>query len=404
MVSVEGELLSTESIGIGPDGLACNGETNYQSSEVVLLRLGHICVFPQTREFENPVQDELQNSIAKNKLINDVDVVRLDKPMLHKYADFVLRLWGKNTDIASMSQSTYEQGKYDVLVAGYSRYNAIKTLENEKAKIAMDKRQVYNPDMALVPAKIYSVGSTIDMLAIQLNENIHSAPAQERVAMALVETYYLGLEEKLWHNRSEFQRLNSRRFNANQLNSAWAFAQLPEPVRDLVFAKIMPYGVGVGLGNLSATMYSYYEHHYFEGRKRDSLNEDECFELDNTVNSMLMLSATRVIKSNLNVSAARMRFESDRKRMLAEISGNHPQPTLDDLFEQAAMASIRRERRQHKAQISRLLDGMLGDASAKLFLAQSLIGKYVDKDSTYMNMFIQATERISKLAIESAQQ
>ncbi len=380
------------------DSLSDHGETDYLRSPFVLLRLGHICVFDQMRSDVNPQQQALQESIAANGLYNPLDAVRLSRASVVSYAGFVSELWGREQDISALPVSTHTPHVYDLLVAGHSRLTAIQ--ENEKiiAAAAYARSQQYDPAMAKVPAKLHAANSPIEMLAIQINENIHKAPSQERVAIALVESYYLGLREGTWKSSHDFLRQNNRRFSQRQLHDAVAFSRLPEQARALVFAKCLPYSVGTALGDFSKVVEQYYSQRFFEGRKRIALDPEERARLDQLITSKIMREATLAQAKRLNVTAARKRYENEKNSYAALSADDDAQLTLDDLFKQTAKDDARQETRRNKDEIQRILDEMLGDQSGRFITAQRLIREYADTDNLALSQFAEGTARIAVAA------
>jgi hypothetical protein len=384
------------------DNISDNGETCYLGVPTVLLRIGSICVFDQTREGVNPEQDALVESISTNGLYNSVDVVRLTRSALEDYNHFVGELWGKQRCLKDMPSSTHASGRYDTLVAGHSRFEAIKTIEVRKAEAAVAQGKQYDPGLASIPATLHKATTPIGMLAIQINENIHKAPSQERVAIAMVESYLLGQREGLWKSAREFQTEYACQFSRRQLANALAFARLPESVRALVFARSIPYGVGVALGEHSSSIENFSLHRFFDNKKRAELDESQRAELDEVVESKIMVEATRLLHSKLNVTAARKRYDGERNRMQSEIEADKPQLTLEDLFLSASIDDIRREVRHNKDTISRALDEMLGDKSASFIHTQGLIRNYAMGNRLVLNSFVDSTQRISQEAREIA--
>jgi hypothetical protein len=367
-------------------------------------------VFNQVREDVNPEQVALQTSIDSEGLYNGSDIVRLSRSGVQEYADFIGDLWGEPTDVASLPQSAEAPGSYDTLVAGHSRYHAMWTLAHEYAaqQETWGRQQfgpgykkhpgfnLFVPSEARADFKLHPATSPMDMLTIQINENIHKAPAQERVAMAIVETYFMGFKNGDWHSQKEYQLLNAGKLTPNLVSSAMAFAKLPAKVRDLVFSKVIKYGVGVELGNFAQVVYDFYEHGHFDSKKRKELDIDERRELDEMVESRLMVEAVGVIQRGINVSAARMRFKSLREHMLGEIQGEKPQMDLLEMLEVDVEKERKAEIRRNKDLLKRSVDEMLGQKSAALFATAKLVQEYTEHqgDDQTLNLFIEGTTQM----------
>jgi hypothetical protein len=203
--------------------------------EYVSIDVDKIVVLPQVRKIKNSKIDEMADSIEDRGLINPLDGAKLGYEELKNHIDFLNQIWKKNINIDSFEMI---DGYYYVLIAGHSRLEAIKY----NAKKNNRKDEVY--------LKIHQVKLSEEILAIQLDENIHSEPRIEERAIAIIETYRSGIINNKWKDKFEFIKQNKNKFSRNILNEALVFADLPLKVQEYVFSNIIPYSVGVELGKM----------------------------------------------------------------------------------------------------------------------------------------------------------
>jgi len=203
--------------------------------EYAVISLEHLVALPQVRKIKNAKLEELAESINTQGLINPLDVAKMDYEELLKHIKFLNELWKKNIDISSF---TSVAGYYYVIIAGHSRLEALKL--NSKNNNREDQ----------VAVKIHRVKTSEEILAIQLGENIYAEPRLEEKAIAIIETYRLGLINGKWKDRVEFIEQNCTKFSKRILNDALAFSDLPLKVQEYVFANNIFFATGVELGKL----------------------------------------------------------------------------------------------------------------------------------------------------------
>lgn len=204
---------------------------------------------PQVRKGNNSELDKLKDSI-RSRLLNAIDVARMEEPELEKYIAFVNRTWRADVSI----ENYYHQRQWDdngnpyyyLVIAGHSRTEAISQLQDE------------NPDYEYaVAAKIHDVTEYDDIIAIQLDENIYSPPQPARRATAIVEAYRHGIETGKWEDEKQFLERSGDKFSADVLKDALGFAKLPLEAQDFVFTGSISYSAAVALGRASDTLREY---------------------------------------------------------------------------------------------------------------------------------------------------
>lgn len=207
----------------------------YEQRAIPVRRL---TVMPQVRTGMNPDLRDIKESIRSNGLLNPIDVAVMDELQLMDYIEFVNDLWGTDVSMFDFQDKQDENGLFYLVVAGHTRTEAIKQLEDED-----ESGSTY-----AIMAKIHKVSNPSEIISLQLDENLHSKPAQERQAMAIVEAYEYGRRHGEWKTPSEFARLNKGKFSRKVLSEAIGFARLPDRARDFVFSGSLSYNAAVELG------------------------------------------------------------------------------------------------------------------------------------------------------------
>jgi hypothetical protein len=159
----------------------------------------------------------------------------MDYEGLKNHINFINQLWKKNIDITSF---TPIGDYYYVVIAGHTRLDGIKDIAKKK-----------NCE-AKVTVKLHNVKTSEEILAIQLDENIHSEPRLEERAIAIIETYRLGIMNGKWHDQDDFIKQNKSKFSRRVLNDALVFSNLPLEVQEYIYSKNIPFAVGVELGRI----------------------------------------------------------------------------------------------------------------------------------------------------------
>lgn len=206
-------------------------------AELIELPLDSYIRMPQVRDGLNPELPALIDSIRADGLRYPIDVARLTEAEVTEYARFCDMTWDCLISRDEILSRRQPDGFFYLVVSGHSRCAAIDVLQAENP----DKRYI-------VTAHVRDVHTPVEIVASQLAENIHTQPAMERQAIAIVELYRFGLEEGRWATKTEFTALYGDKISKRTLNAALAFHDLPEQARDFVFAKKIPYVAGVALG------------------------------------------------------------------------------------------------------------------------------------------------------------
>lgn len=257
----------------------------------------------QVRRERNLVSQELKDSI-KRQLINAIDVVRLDKDMLGQYIDFVNDIWGSQTDIEEFEAQQRSDGNYYLIVAGHSRHQAIVDLEAEGALPPCP-----------IEAKVHNVSSPEDIILLQLEENLHSQPAKERQAIAIVETYEWGQRIGKWATQKEFESQTG--LSRGMLSDALHFAHLPAELRQYVFRGYMSYAAGIELGKTGKEIRrallakTGLDHH--------AMDDEQAAVLEMTVRDQIQATANYIARRKLNSTASAKYLRAERDRLGREM-------------------------------------------------------------------------------------
>lgn len=205
------------------------------------LPVDELVVLPQVRSGLNPDLRDIKESIRANGLLNPIDVARMDEFQLYEYIEFVNHLWNTSIDATQYEPLRHDDGFFYMVIAGHTRTEAIRQLQDEDET---------NRRYALM-TKIHKITDPEEIISLQLDENLHSKPAQERQAMAIVEAYEYGRLHNKWASPAEFSKLNRGKFSRKILSEALGFARLPSEARDFVFSGGLSYNAAVELGKAS---------------------------------------------------------------------------------------------------------------------------------------------------------
>jgi hypothetical protein len=226
----------------------------YGKYEAINVPVDKIVTLPQVRGSRlNPNQAELTRSISSGGLINPVDIVLFTPEQLTSHLEFINGIWKTHASLNDYNEPN--NGLYPVLIAGHSRLGSIRNIQNEEG----------SPKS--VSCKIHEISSSAEFLSLQLAENTYGGINPERRAIAIVEMYHYGYDEKAtpddnrhWSSYADFARKNPGNLSQEILSDGMAFAELSPGVRDFIFAGKLYYGAGVELGKNSKTIRAYIDH------------------------------------------------------------------------------------------------------------------------------------------------
>lgn len=277
----------------------------FGSYEYYSIDANKLVVLPQVRKIKNTKIDELIDSIQDKGLINQIDVARLTYEQLQSHINFLNQLWKKDVHIEDFESI---DGFYYVVIAGHSRLIAIQEIGRREEC------------QCIVSVKIHQAHSSEDILAIQLDENIHSEPRIEERAIAIIETYRLGIMNGKWQDKAEFIRHNQHKFSRRVLGDALAFADSPIEVQKFIFSNNIPYAVGVELGR-AQPLIERYEIDCLNDPNNEEINAErlaECMSMHYGILTMKLQKAGSVKKA-LAILAAHCTHLNDHFRDREEV-------------------------------------------------------------------------------------
>lgn len=299
----------------------------YGKKEYLPVSLNSTIRVSQQRGAYNPAFPSIKDSIKNGDIINPPDIAFLQRDALDAYLQFINKVWGDSHSIDQYQPD--EDGYYHLVIAGHTRVEAMVELEDEKLQQAVEE----GFDISVFPAatiqsKIYRDLQPEDILALQMDENLHEKPSQERSALAMVETYLYGLEVGKWRTKKQFIEANERKFSQESLNKALVFAELDQTTRDFVFTGAVQYGPVVELAKTVEAHRRYIRLKFFDGRDLSDLSLDEVQEIEAEIQQWNAAEIAFLQKQRLNVTACKKRFEKFRRDWESYTPGQGSQEAL----------------------------------------------------------------------------
>jgi len=194
-----------------------------------------LIMMPQVRAKLNPEFRSIKESIRDGDLINQPDIAIMTRETFGTYVEFVNEVWGSELAVEEFDDMAMDD-QYHLVIAGHTRTEGILEISQEDG---VDHN---------IKCKVHDVKDPMSIVALQLDENLHSKPPIERSALVIVESYLLGKKQGEWKNEKEFVAKAGAKFSKEQVRDAVGFARLPEEVRDFVFTKQLHYTAALALG------------------------------------------------------------------------------------------------------------------------------------------------------------
>jgi hypothetical protein len=218
--------------------------------ERISLPLGNFVRLAQVRGRPNKEQPRLVESIRARGLLNQINVIRMDTSTLEEYIELVNGIWHGDASLDQYEHQRHADGNFYVIFGGHSRIEAVNTLQEQN-----------DTTNYVIVANVHHADSLDEVMTLQVEDNIHSAPSKEEEAVMIVEMFEYGRREKWWNGKAGFRRTmdekNGKKIGRRVLDDALDFAELPLEARQAVFSKIIPYSAGVQLGRDSETIKAY---------------------------------------------------------------------------------------------------------------------------------------------------
>lgn len=317
--------------------------------ETVKLYSDEFIKLSQIRGTKNAISAELKESIRSNGLINPIDVARMSRETLAEYISFTNETWGASARIEDFDAMIREDGSYYVVIAGHSRHEGIVELEND-AEDPMPRRRIM--------AKVHEVIDPAGIIELQHAENISSVPPQERVAIALVETYNWGVRHGKWSSRKEFLKQRADMgVTSKTLDYALSFQDMPKSARNFVLSGKVKYMVGVELGASVKVLRDFMAVQAgFTGSDdpRIGFSDEVTKRLDEMVAAQVNEKVNDCINKKLNSTAGKKLIVSWRGRMrekLANLRGEEvPTLPIQMVKPEEVLAAKQKELHRHLVQ------------------------------------------------------
>jgi len=265
----------------------------------------------QVRGGRNPISDELKASIAEFGMLNSIDCAHLDAETLAEYIDFTNYIWQAKATLEDFTDKQQPDGSFYLVVAGHTRHQAITELEEE------GQMPVYP-----IEAKVHHIETPQQIIDIQLAENIHGQPRNERRAMAIVEAYEWGKSQGRWSNQKEYLEQN-KGVSKSVLSEALAFVNIPMDIRKFVYGGKLSYSTGLEVGKAAADLKKY---RYFKiGLNEDEADETEQQAIKKLMDIDLVIQVNKILNAHASgVKAAKM-LQAWREQMKREMMSDQAQ-------------------------------------------------------------------------------
>ncbi len=367
---------------------------------LVELPVDQLVRLPQVRSGLNPDLPELKENIQAYGLLNPIDVAHMDQSQLEAYIDFVNHTWRTDVSVDDYERQRQPDGSFYMVIAGHSRTEAIYQLQQEEET---------DQEYAIV-AKVYSATTPDDIIQLQLGENIHSKPSDERRAMAVVETYHYGLKHGVWKSKADFVRQSKGKgISQYFLDQALGFSQLPPEARDFVFSGNLPYGVAVELGLASDTImdYEWMRLGRTDARLKGATEViDE--EFDEAYRQRITLIIAQIFNSGMNRPAAKKFIQGQKthmEEMIGQADGAKAQPQLFLIsVEEQAQAYRRSLKSDIKQAIAEMQHRSIDSVSTVMKLCSRLAGDETLVDFSLKREYEERSRQFGGVALRQMDQ
>lgn len=321
-----------------------------------ISNLGSIIMLGQIRPDSDWFDPVLFEDIARNGLENDPTIAVLDPEKFKEYIRFTNDVWRNEVDFDDFPV----QEEYKVVVSGHRRVHNVRAIARLVSGLINIHGGYADPGDTLISHKTVVNPDPIRILSLQMGENIYQAPPPEREAMAIVESYKWGLDQGAWSSAPEFSRVSEGRFSARVIREAILFVDLPDDLRELVFAGAIHYGTGVQLGRTKPALIERYLFKYFKGKDYSELTIEQQADMNSMANEWLGLKSLEIQDGRLNRTAALKVLTGYRKAWAKEIAVAKDDEMTLDLEMTDLNADFRRARRSLREEYQRLVVQLQG--------------------------------------------
>ena len=333
--------------------------------ETIELPVASFVRLPQVRSGMNPELPNIKDSIHTRGLLNQIDAARMTADQLNTYITFVNKTWGTSVTLEDFLMQEQPDGYYYVVVAGHTRTEAVYQLQEEDEA---------GYEYAMI-AKVHDVIDPQDVIGLQLDENLHSKPAEEQRAIAVVEAYQYGLEYGLWTTKSEFIERSKGKFSKKILNDALGFAQLPPEARDFVFSGRFSYNAAVALGRATDLILEY----HVAKMGYDEVLFEITPEFSEAYSKYVGYLIAQITNRNLNGTAAKKFIAGQMSLLTQELEVIRGTESEESLFEMVSAEDqrqiyLRQLTREYRTSLREMRNSSIEAVSTSLELHRRLVG------------------------------
>lgn len=247
---------------------------NYGRRIIREVRLGDIIMLDQVRQHANSEHSKIAESIEAKDLINIPEVAVLDEDHFREYLNIVhfRRYKGHAPDEEFAKYTPDRDGLYSVVISGHTRTRSMIDNETDRSLRAREMGYETNPLDATTRVNAMFNIEPEEIIARQIEENFHSSPPPESLALVTVSHYqYLKFTGKVKTQEDYVRYITERQpkqkgdnvgledldaresrntFSKSILAGMLAYSRLPESTHAIVSERGLPYSVAIELSKL----------------------------------------------------------------------------------------------------------------------------------------------------------
>lgn len=247
---------------------------NYGRRVIKEVRLGDIIMLDQVRQHANSEHSRIAESIEQKDLINIPEVALLDYDHFREYLNIVYfrKYKGHAPDEEIAKYVPGQDGLYCVVISGHTRTRSM--IDNEIQRSTRAREAGYETDPMAASTCVNAMFNIEpeEIIARQIEENFHSSPPPESIALITVSHYqYLKFTGKVNTQEDYVRYITERKpkqkgdneldgaldeveprntFSKSILAGMLAYSRLPESTHAIVSEKGLPYSVAIELSKL----------------------------------------------------------------------------------------------------------------------------------------------------------
>lgn len=247
---------------------------NYGRRIIREIRLGDIIMLDQVRQHANSEQSRIAESIEQKDLINIPEVAILDEDHFRQYLNIIYfrKYKGHAPDEEMTKYIPGQDGFYCVIISGHTRTRSMIANETQRSARAREAGYDIDPMDATTCVNAMFNIEPEEIIARQIEENFHSSPPPESIALVTVSHYrYLKFAGKVNTQEDYVRYITERKpkqkgdneldealdeveprntFSKSILAGMLAYSRLPESTHAIVSERGLPYSVAIELSKL----------------------------------------------------------------------------------------------------------------------------------------------------------